>query len=171
METTDTSGDESVISLRKNKVLAKKIDIMKRAWASDELPRLFVTCPTDAAAKPGHFYCQLCWCDVCVLNHWSFEILRQNHGAKHFAMDQRLRLKTLGWRVLNVTGIVCQIMKFNVRGGLGSCGHLLCNVIVNILFARIYSRMMLVLSIRSCPFWRKFRPCWKFCNWVGTMSS
>ena len=35
-------------------------------------------------------------------------------------------------------------------------------MIVNILFARIYSRIMLVLSIHSCPLWPKFGPCWKW---------
>ena len=74
---------------------------MKKAWASDEFARLFVTGPTDIVAKPSHFYSQLCWRDVSVLTHGSFEILRQYQSAKLFAMDQLLRLETLGWRVID----------------------------------------------------------------------
>ena len=69
---------------------------MKEAWASDELARLFVTGPTDPVVKRSLFYCQLCRYDVSLLTHGSFEILRHYLDAKHFAMDQRLRLETPG---------------------------------------------------------------------------
>ena len=97
VETTDTSGDESVISPRKKKLLSKKTYKMKKAWATDELARLFVT--GDPVAKPSHFYCQLCWSEMSVPTHESLQILRHCQGAKHFAMDQRLSLETPGWRV------------------------------------------------------------------------
>ena len=69
---------------------------MKKAWASDKFARLFVTSTTDPVAKSSKFYCQLCRRDVSVQTHGSFETLRHYQGAKHFAMDQRLRLETLG---------------------------------------------------------------------------
>ena len=96
IETTDTSGEESVISPGENKVLSKITQKRKKAWASDELARLFVTGPTDPVTKPSHFYCQFCRCAVSVLTHGSFEILWHYQGAKHFAIDQWLYLETPG---------------------------------------------------------------------------
>ena len=101
IETTDTNRDEGVISHWKNKVLSKKTDKMKKAWASDELARLFVNDPIDPMAKPSHFHCQLCQRNVSVLTQGSFEILRHYQGAKYFAIDQRLRLETSGRRVID----------------------------------------------------------------------
>ena len=77
---------------------------MKKAWASHELAQLFVTGPTDLVGTPNHFCCQLCRRDVSVLTHGSFEILRHFQCEKHFAMDQGLRLETIGWRVLVFSG-------------------------------------------------------------------
>ena len=39
-----------------------------------------------------------------MLTHGMHEILRHYQGAKHFARDQRLRLETPGWRVLDFEG-------------------------------------------------------------------
>ena len=77
---------------------------MKKACAFDELACYFLIGPTDPVTKPGHFYCQLCQCDVSVLSHCSFEVLRNYQGAKHFAMDQLLDLEANGWRVLDFSG-------------------------------------------------------------------
>ena len=66
---------------------------------------LFVTGPTDA---PSHFYCRICRKDVSVMTHEVHEILRHFQGTKHFPRDQRLRLETPGWRVLDFEGKVMQ---------------------------------------------------------------
>ena len=60
--------------------------------------------PSDAANMPNHFYCQLCRKNVSVLTHGHHEVLRHFQGRRHFARDQRLRLETPGWRVLNFQG-------------------------------------------------------------------
>ena len=71
---------------------------------ADEVVRFIVTGPTDAAGKPSHFYCRICRKDVSVLTHGPLEVLRHFQGVKHFARDQRLRLETLGWGVLDFEG-------------------------------------------------------------------
>ena len=63
-----------------------------------------MTGATDAAGKPSHFYCRVCRKDVSVLTHGLHEILRHYQGVKHFARDQRLRLETPGWQVLDFEG-------------------------------------------------------------------
>ena len=63
--------------------------------------QFFVTGATDAAGKPSHFYCRVCF---SVSTHGPHEILRHYQGVKHFARDQRLRLETPGWRVLDFEG-------------------------------------------------------------------
>ena len=55
-------------------------------------------------AKPSHFYCRICHKDVSVLTHGRHEVLRHFQGVKRFARDQRLRLETPGWRVLDFEG-------------------------------------------------------------------
>jgi len=77
---------------------------MKKVWGADEVGQFFVTGATDAAGKPSHFYCRVCRKDVSVLTHGPQEILRHYQGVKHFARDQRLRLETPGWRVLDFEG-------------------------------------------------------------------
>ena len=71
---------------------------------ANEVGQFFVTGATDAAGKPSHFYCRVCRKVVSVLTHGPHEILRHYQGFKHFARDQRLRLETLGWRVLDFEG-------------------------------------------------------------------
>ena len=66
--------------------------------------QFFVTGATDAAGKPSNFYCRVCRKDVSVLTHGPHGILRHYQGVKHFARDQRLRLETPGWRVLDFEG-------------------------------------------------------------------
>ena len=71
---------------------------------ANEVRQFFVTGATDAAGKPSHFYCRVCREDGSVLTHGPHEILRHHQGDKHFARDQRLRLETPGWRVLDFEG-------------------------------------------------------------------
>ena len=68
---------------------------------ANEVGQFFVTGATDAAGNSSHFYCQVCRKDVSVLTHGPHEILRHYQRVKHFARDQRLRLETPGWRVLD----------------------------------------------------------------------
>ena len=71
---------------------------------ADENGRFLVTGARDAAGKPSHFYCRTCCKDVSVLTHGPHEVLRHFHGVKHFARDNRQRLKTPGWWVLDLEG-------------------------------------------------------------------
>ena len=105
-QTSDTSGDETDISEPRRRVRTKKTLEMKKVWGAGELGHFFVTGPTDASGKPSHFYCRLCRKDVSVLTHGMHEILRHYQGTKHFPRDQRLRLETPGWRVLDFEGNV-----------------------------------------------------------------
>ena len=41
---------------------------------------------------------------MSLLTHGHREVLRHFHGSRHFARDQRLRLETPGWRVLDFQG-------------------------------------------------------------------
>ena len=70
-------------------------------YEATELGRFFVTRPTDASNKPSHFYYRVCRKDVSVLTRGHHEVLRHFQGRRLFARDQRLRLKTHGWRVLD----------------------------------------------------------------------
>ena len=105
-QASDTGGDETDMSEPRRRVCRKKSFKMKKVWAASELSRFFVTGPTDASEKPSHFYCRLCRKDVSVLTHGMHEILRHYQGTKHFPRDQRLRLETPGWRVLDFEGNV-----------------------------------------------------------------
>ena len=104
VETSDTSGDETDASQGRWKVLSKKTYKMKKVHAATELGRFFVTGASDAANMPSHFYCRLCRKNVSVLTHGHHEVLRHYQGRRHFARDQRLRLETPGWRVLDFQG-------------------------------------------------------------------
>ena len=103
-QTSDTSGNEMDVSEPRSRVRRKKSFKMKKVWGASELGRFFVTGPTDASGKPSHFYCRLWRKDVSVLTHGMHEILRHYQGTKHFPRDQRLRLETPGWRVLDFEG-------------------------------------------------------------------
>ena len=99
IETSDTRGDETDASKGRRKILSKKIFRMKKVYAATELGRFFVTGPSDAANMPRHFYCRVCRKNVSVLTHG-----HHFQGSRHFARDQRLRLETPGWRVLDFQG-------------------------------------------------------------------
>ena len=104
VETSDSSADESEASHSRHRVRSKRTLKMKKVWGANEVGQFFVTGATDAAGKPSHFYCRVCRKDVSVLTHGPHEILRHYQGVKHFARDQRLRLETPGWRVLDFEG-------------------------------------------------------------------
>ena len=101
---TDTSGDESDIGEPWRRLRSKKTYKMKKAWGMSDVGRFFVNRHTDVATKPSHFYCRICRKDVSVLTHGNHEILRHFQGSKHFPRDQRLRLETPGWEVLDYEG-------------------------------------------------------------------
>ena len=104
VDTSDNSGDETDASQGRRKVLSKKTFRMKNVYAATELGRFFATGPSDAANMPSHFYCRLCRKNVSVLTHGHHEVLRHFRGRHHFALDQRLRLETPRWRVLDFQG-------------------------------------------------------------------
>ena len=104
VETSDSSADESKASHSRRRVRSKRTFKMKKVWGTNEVGQLFVTGSTDAAGKPSHFYSRVCRKAVSVLTHGPLEILRHYQGLKHFARDQRLRLETPGWRVLDFEG-------------------------------------------------------------------
>ena len=104
IETSDTSGDETDASKGRRKILSKKTFRKKKVYATTELGRFLVTRPSEAANMPSHFYCRLCRKNVSVLTHGHHEVLRHFQGSRHFARDQRLRLETPGWRVLDFHG-------------------------------------------------------------------
>ena len=103
-DTIDTGADESEASHPRRRVWSKRTFKMKKAWGADEVGQFFVTGATDAAGKPSFLYCRICRKDGSVLTHGPLEILRHFPGFKHFARDQRLRLETPGWRVLDIEG-------------------------------------------------------------------
>ena len=103
-DTTDTSGDESDVGEPRRRLRSRKSYKMKRAWGTSDVGQFFVTGPTDVATKPSHFYCKICRKDVSVLTHGYQEILRHFQGSRNFPRDQRLRLETLSWEVLDYEG-------------------------------------------------------------------
>ena len=103
-DTTDTSGEESDVGEPRRRLRSMKSYKKKRAWGTINVGRFFVTEPTYVATKPSHFYCRICRKDVSVPTHGHHEILRHYQGSKHFPRDQRLRLETPGWEVLDYDG-------------------------------------------------------------------
>ena len=103
-DTSDSSADESEASHSRRRVQSKCTFKRKKVWGANEVGQFFVTGATDAAGKPSYFYCRVCRKDVSVLTHGPHEILLHYQGVKHFARDQRLRLETPGWRVLDFEG-------------------------------------------------------------------
>ena len=103
-DTSDTSGDESNIVEPRRQLRSNKTYKMKNAWRTSDVGQFFVTGPRDVATKPSQFYCRICRKDVSVLTHGHHEILRHFQGSKHFPRDQRLRLETPGWEVLDYEG-------------------------------------------------------------------
>ena len=103
-DTSDSSADELEASHSRRRVRSKRTFKMKKVWGANEVGQFFVNGAAEAAGEPSHFYCRVCRKDVSVLTHRPHEILRQYQGVKHFVRDQRLRLETPGWRVLDFEG-------------------------------------------------------------------
>ena len=103
-DTTETNGGESDIGEPRRQLRSVKTYKKKKAWGTSDVGRFFVTGPTDVATKPNHFYCRICRKDVSVLSHGYHEILRHFRGSKHFPRNQRLRLETPSWEVLDYEG-------------------------------------------------------------------
>ena len=95
-ETIDSSEEETDTSQPRRTIKMKKI------YATDELAQFLVTGPTDATNKVKEVYCLK---DVSVLTHGISEVLRNFQGNRLFARDQRLRLQTHEWPVLDSCGI------------------------------------------------------------------
>ena len=104
VETSETSGDETDTSKGHRKILSKKTFRMKKVNAATVVDRFFVTTPSDTANKPSHSWCRVCRKNVSVLTDGYDEVLRQFQGSRHFARDQRMRLETPGWRLLDFHG-------------------------------------------------------------------
>ena len=101
VDTTDTSGEDTDSSQLRQRVRWKPSFEIKKRYATHELAWFSVTGPTDAPNKLKDFYRRIYSKDVSVLTHGTSEILRYFHRIRHFARDQRLRLETPGWRVLD----------------------------------------------------------------------
>ena len=104
IETSDTSDNETDASDGRHQNLSKKTFRMKKMYGTTELGRFFVTGPTDAVKYSSLFFCRVNQKDVLVLSHGHLEVLRHFQGTRHFARDQRLRLETPVWRVLDFHG-------------------------------------------------------------------
>ena len=100
-DTTDTSGDESDAGEPRRRLRSMKSYKMKQAWGTSDVGRFFVIGPTDIMTEASHFYSRISRKDVSVLTHGHHEILRHFQGNKHFPRDQRLRLETPGWEVID----------------------------------------------------------------------
>ena len=103
-DTSNSSANESEASHSRRRVRSKRTFKMKKVWGAYEVGQFFVTGATDETGKPSHFYCRVRRKDVSVLTHGPHEILRHYQGVKHFARDQRLRLESPGWRILDFEG-------------------------------------------------------------------
>ena len=102
--TTDTSGEDTDVDQPRRRVRSRRTLKMKKRYAVGGLAQFFVTGPADAANKLSEYYCRVCRKDVSVLTHGGYEIIRHFQGHRHFARDERLRLETPGWQVLDFDG-------------------------------------------------------------------
>ena len=103
-DTTDTSGEDIDVEQPRRRVRSRRTFKMKKGYAVGELAQFFLTGPTNAANKLSEFYCRVCRKDVSDLNHGGYEVIRHFQGHRHFARDQRVRLESPGWRVLDFDG-------------------------------------------------------------------
>ena len=156
VETSDSSADESEASHSRRCVRLKRTFKMKKVWGANEVGQFFVTGATDAAGKPSHFYCRVYRKDVSVLTRGPHEILRHYQGVKHFARDQRLRLETPGWRVLDFEGNPLARPSWSGDESKSFVVLWLCGI-VSILLPRISSLTSLEPVIRHCPWLQRCR--------------
>ena len=103
--TSDSSADESKASHSRRRVRSKRTFKMKKVWrltrwVSSSSLGLPMQLANRSLSIVGFVVRMSRW----VLTHGPHEILRHYQGVKHFARDQRLRLETPGWRVLDFEG-------------------------------------------------------------------
>ena len=103
-DTTDASGEDTDAEQPRRRVRSRRTFKMKKGYAVGELAQFFVSGPTDAANKLSEFYCRVCRKDVSVRTHGGVRNHPTFQGHRHFSRDQRLRLETPGWRVLDFDG-------------------------------------------------------------------
>ena len=103
-DTMDTSEEDTDVDQPRRRVRSRHTFKREKGFAVGELAQFFFTGPTDAANKLSEFFCRVCRKDVSVLTHGGYEIIRHFEVHRQFARDQRLRLETSGWRVLDFDG-------------------------------------------------------------------
>ena len=103
-DTTDTSEEDNDVEQPQRWVRSRRTFKMKNGCGVGKLAQFSVTAPTNAANELSEFHCRECRKDVSVLTRGGYEIIRHFQGHRHFARDQRLRLETPGWRVLDSDG-------------------------------------------------------------------
>ena len=104
-DTSDRSGEDTDVVQPRRRVRSRRTSKMKKVYALSELAQFFVTGPTDAPNKLSEFYCRACRKDLLVLTHEGYEIIWHFQGNRPFGRNQRLRLETPGWRVLDFEDI------------------------------------------------------------------
>ena len=95
---------EKRVSHEEESVRSRPIKWRRCGGGADELSRSLKAGATDASGKPSHVYCWICRKDMSIMTFEVQEILRHYQGTKHFLRDQRLRIETLGWRMLDFEG-------------------------------------------------------------------
>ena len=105
LDTSGTSAEESEANHPHWRVRSKQTYEMEKLWGADEVSWFFVNGATDAADKRSQSYCRICRTDGSVLTHGPQKVLRHFQVVKHFARDQRLRLRHLvgGYWILRET--------------------------------------------------------------------
>ena len=168
-DTRDTNCDESDMGEPRRRLRSKRTYKMKKAWGVGDFGQFFVTGPTDVATKPSHFSWRCCRKDVSVLTHCHQESLRHFQSSKHFARDQRLRLKTPGWEVLENEGNAMSPAEVEQqREKIMRAPSVVRDRSTR--FPRTSLSTRLVQWTQTSWSWRKFPPCLKCCAWVEVMS-
>ena len=105
--TIDTSVDDSVRSPGRRNVLSKKTEKTKKTFATEVL--VTVTGPSDTADETSHF-CPICRKNDSVQKFGPHKITPNFQDACSSPRDQRLRLETIGYWVLDFEGTYSQMM-------------------------------------------------------------
>ena len=101
-DTTDTCERYTDVDLPRRRVRSRRTIKMKKWYDVGELAQFSVTRPTDAANNLSQFYCRECWKeDMSTLTHGGYKVILPFQGHRHFSRNQRLRLETPGWRLLD----------------------------------------------------------------------
>ena len=149
----ETSGDESNTSRRKRESLPQRTFEMKEAWASEELPRFFVTGQTEPVNKPSHFYCQVCCRDVSVDSRflWNHETLPGNEAFSISTVSTVVFWDS--WR--RVLGFSEKLHTRKWGGASAqkkSCRFLWWGVIAWIFSVKVWLFILVALWIHGCSF-------------------